>query len=227
MPPQNPATFQAPKSSKAPLLATLFGLLFIAALAFGAWAYQAKQSAQNNVDKSVDTAVSQAKSQQQTTDQANFAQQLKQPYKSFASPSTYGSIKLSYPKNWSVYSDQSSSSEPINLYFYPDTVPSISGDTAYALRLELLTDSYSDQMNGYQTQIQEGSVRAKTYVPVKLASNKNVQRGTRLDGTINSGQNDSMILIPVRSQTLKVYTESTDYLDDFNKIVLPSLTFSP
>jgi hypothetical protein len=36
-----------------------------------------------------------------------------------------------------------------------------------------------------------------------------------------------MVVIKVRDKTLKIYTESTDYMSDFNDIVLKNLTFSP
>ena len=42
-----------------------------------------------------------------------------------------------------------------------------------------------------------------------------------------NGQTGAMLIIPVRDKTLQIYTESSDYLSDFNNIVLPSLTFVP
>jgi hypothetical protein len=35
------------------------------------------------------------------------------------------------------------------------------------------------------------------------------------------------VVIKVRDKTLKIYTESPQYLSDFNNIVLKSLSFAP
>jgi len=208
---------------------TVLGILLLVALVFGVWAFSGRQSAKNNANSQAASAASAAAASQKTTDQAAFADQLKQPYKSFTGPATYGSIKFSYPKTWSAYVDQSGSSEPINGYFYPDIVPAVNSNnnTAFALRVELVANTYSSEIQQYQSQAQQGALKASAYVPAKLASTAGVQRGTRFDGTLNTTQTGSLIIIPVRDQTLLVYTESTDFLNDFNKIVLPSLTFSP
>jgi hypothetical protein len=36
-----------------------------------------------------------------------------------------------------------------------------------------------------------------------------------------------MVIIKVRDKTLEIYSESADYQDDFNNIVLASLSFAP
>jgi len=36
-----------------------------------------------------------------------------------------------------------------------------------------------------------------------------------------------MLIIRVRDKTLKISTQSNDYLNDFNNIILSSLTFAP
>jgi len=59
----------------------------------------------------------------------------------------------------------------------------------------------------------------------------NVQPGTRLDGAINQtqtgAQNGSLVVIKIRDKTLKIYTESTDFVGDFNNVILSNLTFVP
>jgi len=55
----------------------------------------------------------------------------------------------------------------------------------------------------------------------------NVQPGTRLDGTLDQDTNGSMVIIKVRDKTLQIYTESNDYLGDFNDTILSSLNFAP
>ena len=60
----------------------------------------------------------------------------------------------------------------------------------------------------------------------------NVQPGVKLVGVINqtdnaSSQKGELVLLKVRDKTLKIYTESPDFIDDFNKVILSSLTFVP
>jgi hypothetical protein len=36
-----------------------------------------------------------------------------------------------------------------------------------------------------------------------------------------------MVVLPLRSQTVQIWTEGTQYVDDFNKLILPNFSFSP
>ena len=225
------ADIQPRKSRKSAIMAVLV-LLLIASLAFGAWAFSSRQSYKNDSDAKVAAAVAVAKKQQSATDQANFDQQLKQPYKTFTGPATYGSITFNYPKTWSAYVDQTGDNEPINGYFYPGEVPGVSGNTAYPLRVELLDNDYSTVVGQYQSQVTEGSLTSSAYVPPKMKGVANVETGVKLDGAIGQDSNGnaiqgSMVIIKVRDKTLQIYTQTTSSLSDFNDIILASLSFVP
>jgi len=54
--------------------------------------------------------------------------------------------------------------------------------------------------------------------------------GTRLSGQIFSSSKaapGTIVLVPMRDKTLEIWTESNDYLPDFNTYILPNLSFSP
>lgn len=119
------------------------------------------------------------------------------------------------------------SDEPINGYFYPNQVPATQSQTAFALRVELVSTSYGDVIQSFSNQVSDGTLKASAFLPSQMKGVANVQVGTRLDGQIIQGQQGSMIVIQMRDKTLKVYTQSTNYLSDFNNIVLPSLKFTP
>ncbi len=51
--------------------------------------------------------------------------------------------------------------------------------------------------------------------------------GTRLDGLLEPDREGSMVIFPLRDKTLKISTESKEFEDDFNNIVLQRLTFVP
>ena len=95
----------------------------------------------------------------------------------------------------------------------------------------MLNSDYSQIVNsltsGYTQKIKEGSVKASAYIPPKMEGVADVQQGTRFDGAIDQKKTGSMVVMKVRDKTLKIYTESTDFLADFNDIILASLKYSP
>lgn len=208
-------------------LEALLIICLIAAIGFGGWAFSSRQDFKNNSDKKSAVAVEAAKKVQADELQKAFAEQEKSPNKTYKGPTTYGSVTFNYPKTWSGYVDESSSSEPINGYFYPVVVPGLQSKTAYALRLELVNTDYSSVLIQHDIQVKDGSVKVSAYVPPKMAGVTNVQTGTKLDGSLDQNTKGSMVIIKVRDKTLQVYTQSNDYLKDFNETILPSLTFAP
>lgn len=218
-----------PKSKKLLVLTTGLAVLLAISLGFGYWAFTGKQDYKNNADKKIAAAVATANKAQAVALQAQFDQQSKAPTKTYTGSATYGSISFNYPKTWSAYVDTSGDSQPINAYFHPDQVPGIQGGTAFALRVELLSQAYSEVLASFQSQISSGSLSATAYVPTKLKEVANIQTGTRLEGALTQDgkTNGAMVVLKVRDKTLKIYTQSTDFLSDFSNTILPSLSFAP
>ncbi|HET9721661.1 MAG TPA: hypothetical protein VFP32_01375 [Candidatus Saccharimonadales bacterium] len=205
-------------------------LLLVAVAVFGYWAFSGRQDYKNNAQQKIDKAVSIAKQQQAADLQKQFDQQSKSPYKVFKGSPTYGTVTFNYPKTWSAYVDSTSSSEPINAYFNPDQVPGLNSRSAFALRVELESTDYSQVVQQFNSYISQGKVAAQAYLPPKLKNVTNAVPGTLFSGHVNLGdstQNGELLVIKVRDKTLEVYTESNDYLNDFNNAVLSSLSFVP
>jgi hypothetical protein len=190
-----------------------------------------RQDYKNNSDQKSAQAVDAAKKIQAEQLQKKFDEDYKNPNKSFQGAIAFGSVAFNYPKTWSAYVDETGGSEPINGYFYPDKVPSISSGTAFALRVEIINSTYNQVMQQYSSQIKQGKLKAAAYLPPKMAGVTNAQPGTKLDGVVNRSQTGeqtgSMVIVQVRDKTLKVYTASTSFLPDFNNIILPSLSYLP
>lgn len=229
----NPQAPAYPTPQKPPrkwlLVAITLAILFIGALIFGLWAYQGRQTYKNDADQQAATAVAAAEKLQAQKLRADFDQELKAPYRAYAGPSTYGSVKFDYPKTWSAYIDESSSQEPLNGFFHPDIVPGTQSGTAYALRLKILNETYADVVSNLQGQVSDGSLTAAAYMPPKMAEVPSVQPGTRFNGLLNSEAKTrgSMVVIKVRDKTLQIFTEAPNYSADFESVVLASLTFAP
>lgn len=229
MDPQQPVSYNSSPSSagKNLIIMVLLVILLIASLAFGGWAYSQMKSYKNDSDKKVAAGIAAEKQTLTKQAQDNFD---KANTKQFLGSPTYGSVSFSYPKTWSAYVDTTNTSEPINAYFHPDQVPGVNSQTAYALRLELVSTDYSQVVQQFSGGVQQGTITAKAYLPPKLSGVANVQPGTLFSGQINTGdstQRGTLLAIKVRDKTLEISTESNDYLNDFNNVILSSLSFAP
>jgi hypothetical protein len=217
-------------NTKRLIVVIILVILLIGCLVFGFWAFSKMQDYKNNSDKKSAAAVAEANKKLTSQLETKFAEDNKSPNKTFKGSPTYGSITFNYPKTWSGYIDTSDSSEPINGYFHPDVVPGIESKTAYALRVELVSTDYAEVMQQFSDNIQDGTMTARAYVPPKLQGIANATAGTYLTGKINDQdqtQRGSMVVMKVRDKTLEIYSESDSFANDFNNIVLPSLTFVP
>lgn len=201
-------------------------VLLITALGFGIWAFAERQDYKNNSDEKAAAAAEEAKAATQAEDAAKYAEEAKNPLKSFVGPADFGSVTFEYPKTWSGYVVQatSSSGEPLDSYFHPNVVPDVDVQTnVFALRVSIINEPYSEVLDTYANLVDDGTV---TVSPYKLAKVPSVV-GSRVEGEIEPEKRGSLVLFPLRNVTLKVWTETDQYLGDFNTIILPSLSFSP
>ena len=189
---------------------------------FGAWSYTKYQDYKNNVDKKIAAAVTDAKVKQQKELEAAFAEREKQPTRKFSGPEQLGSVGVTYPKTWSVYIDRDgiASTNNFEAYFNPGVVKPVSGKNPDALRISIQQKDYARTLQGYANEIKKGELKA---APIKLQSGE----GTRLDGKFDKEIEGAMIIFALRDKTVQIYTESKEFIPDFDKIVLPTLTFIP
>jgi len=207
------------------LLAFSFTLiLFIAALSFGIWAYGGMQDYKNNVDPKIAAAVATAEEATSAKKDKEFTEKEKRPLRTYTGPSAYGSVAVSYPKTWSAYADESArSSNPLDATFNPNFVPGLQSGSNVALRVQVVSTSYADTIRTFDSQIKTGKVTAAPYAVAKVPA----VTGLRIDGEIATNKQGAMIIVPVRDKTLKVWTEASQYVNDFNSLILPNLTLVP
>jgi hypothetical protein len=203
----------------------LLVLFFIGAMSFAAWAYQGRQDYKNNVDQKVDAAVVVAKQQQSVVKDKEFAEKEKSPFKTYNGPSAYGSLSVQYPKTWSGYVSDDTNNDPyVDGYFYPGVVPNTTSEKAvFALRIQVVQQSYSDVLSNLQNEVDEGKVKLAPYKLPKVPS----VIGSRLDGQVDNQKVGTMILLPMRDKTLKIWTNAPQFQGDLDTYILPNLTFSP
>lgn len=216
-----------PESGFSPLVLPLGLAVFflIAAIIFGGWAYTQMLDYKNHSDEKVAAAVTLAKAAEDTAKDAAFAEAEKQPLKTYQGPGTYGSVSVSYPKTWSAYIVDTRNASPyIDGYFHPDTVPDANGQgSVFSLRIQVVQDAYSDVLNGFASAVKNGSVKVVPYAAPKVPS----VVGVRVDGQLTNSKQGSMVILPLRNMTLKIWTEAPQFEGDFNNNILPNLTFRP
>lgn len=200
----------------------LVSLLLVAAGGFGIWAYMSRQDYKDNSDQKAAAAVEVAEQKTSTAKDNEFAEKEKLPLKDYAGPAAYGSVVVKYPKTWSAYvSEKSSGNAPIDGYFHPGFVPAVDGKISYALRMQVVNTNYVQALKQYDSRVKNGSLKAAAYVPAK----QQTVTGTRFDGQVETDKTGVLIVLPLRDKTLKIWTESTDFINDFNNNILPNFTF--
>lgn len=201
-------------------------LFFLGAAGFGYWAFAQREDYKNNSDQKVAVAVAAAEKRTQAADAKTFAEKEKQPLRTYVGPSQFGALTIQYPKTWSAYviEGKDSSSKPIETYFYPEFVPNVgNNDQTYALRAELVSESYDQVLNDYEGSAKSGKV---TIAPYKLPKVPNIV-GSRIEGQLNTSKQGTMVILPLRNMTLKIWVDASAFAPDFNNIVLPNITFTP
>lgn len=199
-------------------------VLFIAAASFGIWAYGSRQDYKQNTDKKIAAAVEVAVQEESTRKDNEFVEKEKSPLKTYQGAAAYGSLGISYPKTWSAYVvETDKGNTPIDGYFHPNFVPGLQSQTAFALRVQVSNQSYDQEMKQFESKVKSGAVAVTPYI----SKNVPTVTGARVDGEINQGQKNSMVLLPIRDKTIKISTESQQFLSDFNDIVLANLKFVP
>jgi len=103
-------------------------------------------------------------------------------------------------------------------------VPNAQGQNAvFALRVQVVQDTYSSVLSQAQNSVQN---KQATVAPFSLPRVSSVV-GAMVSGTLPNQRTGTMVILPLRNMTLEIWTESTNFQDDFQNIILPNFTFAP
>ena len=205
----------------AAVMTVLFFLTLVMALVF----FMGKSDLQKNIDTKVEEQLATETTKIEAKKDAELAEKEKLPTKTYTGPATVGSVTFAYPKTYSGYVEESqvASGNALNGYFQPNVVPKDDTKTLFAIRVQVTSNSYDTELRNVATQITTGKAKATPYRAAAVPS----ILGSRIDGEIAFGKQGILVILPVRDKTLKIWTESKDAFADFEKFVLPSLTFVP
>ena len=199
------------------------GTLLMIFVAVSAWAISERSTYKTKSDQLVASAVEKNTEDVKTKLQKDFAEKEKSPYRTFVGPEEYGSIRVTYPKTWSVYA-AGGSSEPVDIYMDPGVVRENQSDkSSYALRVQVDSQSYANVLQQFANSTSNGETKVSPY---KLPTNEKVI-GSRIEGQIDSQTKGSMVVLPLRDRSIKVWTESDAAKADFDAVILKNLTFVP
>lgn len=202
-------------------------MILIVSLVFGGWAFQSRQQYKNDVDQKIAAAVQVAVQQTKTADAQGYATESLNPFKTYNGPAPFGSVVLQYPKDWSAYvSEIDSNSTPINAYFQPGVVPDVGTPTnSFAFRLQVINQPYDQEIS--QLTGNGGNVNGATVSAYALPKLPNIV-GIEISGQIpnDSQKTGEMVALPERDQTILLWTESSQFLSNFNTM-LSTFTFAP
>ncbi len=207
------------------LIAGLMSVLFVISLIFGLLIYVKKADLQKNIDTQVESKLLTETKKIEAQKTAEYAEKDKSPVKSYIGPTTFGSVAFNYPKNYSAYiiENASNSGTAIDGFLHPNFVPKDDKAVSFALRFQLISTSYDTTVKSYDSLIKTAKVTARPFISAKVPD----VLGIRLDGEIVAAKQGSMIILPLRDKSLKIWTESKDTIIDFDKYVLPDLSFIP
>lgn len=211
---------QQPATINLHLVLTIFlgiGMVLFGVLA--TLAYKDNTYIHNNLSALQTTAASKAAATQQHTDTIANTKAGELPYRTYTADPVDGSFSLQIPKDWSLYVGHNlSSTIPLDIAADPDVVTynlgsGVSVINSHAFHLQLVDESVQTAIKAYDAQIKKG-----------LLSSKSVQvsgiSATWLEGSIDSQRHDGIVVVvPTRSQTLLIWTDSHDYVSEFNTIL--------
>lgn len=189
------------------------------------WAFMSRSHYKNDTDQI--TAVAVAKAEEATKKAAadQYAEEIKKPYDTYIGPSAFGTVTVKYPKTWSSYViENKTGGSPISGYFHPGFVPNVAAqENSFALRVELVRNSYDSVLTTFRSSLQQGKVTISPYTLPKVPNTV----GSRIDGQLTQQKQGTMIVLPLRDMTLKIWTESNDFKADLETHILPNLQFQP
>lgn len=210
------------RGSSDPLLIPLvIAIVFLVGLAgFGIWSYTNYVDAQKVEQAEIDEAVEAANAKLTEELEVAFAEREKQPTRVYKTPQSSGSVAITYPKTWSVYSQEDVDDGTVEGYFNRDYVRDINTDEPMALKITVDNKTYANEARKLSDQAKEGIVKVQA---IEVAG----VTGVRADGVVYEDFEGAMVMFPLRDKTVRIWTENAAYINDFNDIVVKNLTFVP
>ena len=221
---QNGSPLGLPSKKNTLVLPVVLVMLLVVSIVFGVWAFIGMSDYKSNTEKKSEDAVAKALLAQKTKLDAEFAEKAKLPFETYQASSEFGSFSINYPKNWETYVDSkiSGGSSSIDGYAHPNFVPSITSDTAFALRFQVVDRQFDVEMKAFDGAVKNGTVTSSPIVLEKVPS----AMSHKFTGLISPKRTGILYLLKLRDKTIKIWTESVTYSGDLDTII-KNLAYNP
>lgn len=208
------------KRSKLLLIFTIiFAVLAVAGIGVAIWAYMNYMDQKNNVDSKITVAVAEATKTQADKLAIDFANQEKEPNRSFVGPDDYGRLMFMYPKTWSVYvAKDAIRGGDFEAYLNPGGVPTVNSAQQFALRVTIKDDDYDKIVDSYTSRVKSGELTSSSVTA-------DSQNGTRLDGSFSDDIKGFAVIFKIRDKTVTIRSDAETFKGDFDAIV-KTITFN-
>ncbi len=202
----------------------VLGVLCIFFAVLSAWAVGERATYKDKSDQLVAVAVEKNTAEVKAALEKEFAEKEKSPLETFVGPEEYGSLRLTHPKTWSIYTVVGNNTEPVDVYMDQGLVrsPDAQGVT-YALRAQVVNQTYAAVLQQFTNSATAGDAKVSAY---KLPKSPKII-GSRIEGKLDNDIKGVMVVLPLRDKAIKVWTESDKAKADFDNIVMQNLTFVP
>ena len=207
-------------SAKVYIALGLLGVGLLATLVLLIMSVSKNAQLEASIDEEIESQRQELLSAQETELKEAFEKEKLATTASYKAPAVFGGISVNYPKDWSLYLQENErNSTQVDAIFHPGGVRAGSdSETTYALRLQLIDNSYRNELNKYQSKVDKGALSAS---PITVGSTK----GVLLSGEIDSSTNGRLALVPFLDKTVILITETNNYASVFDQ-ALKSISFS-
>lgn len=208
----------------AAIVSVVMSVFFVFSLVIALVFFMGKSDLQKTLDTRVDAQVAIEAKKIATQKDAELAEKEKSPTKTYTGPSAAGTVSFAYPKTYSAYVGESASGTTVvDGFFHPNIVPKENSTIQYALRMQVVGNSYESELSSFAASLKSGDAKATAF----RAANVPSVLGTRIEGELRSDKEGVLILLPIRDKTLKIWTENKETIPDFETFVVPSINFVP
>lgn len=156
--------------------------------------------------------VDQAKKEQKALDEQNYERRIAKKTREFTGPSNFGALTFEYPKEWNVYIDNDSSTEPtFAAYFSPDYAKPINSANQ-GLEFRINSQNYDTVIKNYTHNL----ISSQTY-------SVNGLTGTIFKGKLDKKEDSKdgvAVVIKINNYSATILTRDYEtYGEEFDKII--------
>ena len=213
---------RAQAGSAAGVFLFLMTIGFILATAFGIWAFIGMQDNKANLDKKIAAATEVAVQKAESEKDAQFAELEKNPFRKYTGSQTYGTLTFEFPKSWNAFVEEKDRDILLNFYAHPGVIPGLGDNVNFAFRAQIVDTSYQKKLADFERLQKDSKVTIEPYRPKLVAG----VLGVVIKGAIAQNKQGQMVVLPQRDKTFIFWTESQEYMTDFDKI-METMSFIP